>query len=162
VPTGLVDPTHPGRGLCEMCHRNTRFYPANGRGESHFTGDCFLCHDHTAAFGPVVTDANCATCHPAEAALLAKPTLHHDEFTGKCSSCHAEVSPEPGPGHRATSACADCHSATRVADHVPPGIRIPCAQCHDPHGTDNIRLVRDVIHTTPGADRPLRFDDALS
>jgi predicted CXXCH cytochrome family protein len=157
-PTGLVDPAHPGRGLCEMCHRTTRFYPASGRGESHFTGDCTLCHDHAAAFRPVVTDANCAVCHPAEAALLAKPNLHHDKFAARCSSCHAEASPDPGPGHRATSACGECHSAALVADHVPPGIRIPCAQCHEPHGTDNIRLMRDVIHTVQGGDLPLRFD----
>jgi predicted CXXCH cytochrome family protein len=155
--TGFVDPTAPGRGLCEVCHRRTRFYPANGHGESHYSGDCTLCHDHAAGFRPVITDASCPVCHAAEAARLAKANLHHLKFSGKCSSCHAEASPEPGPGHRATSACADCHSAALVATHVPPGVGIPCTQCHEPHGTDNIRLVRDVIHTTGGDDRPLEF-----
>ena len=158
TPPAFVDTTHPGRGLCEICHRTTRFYPASGHGESHFTGDCTLCHDHTAGFLPVISDANCAVCHPSEAALLAKPNLHHERFTGKCSSCHAEVNPDPGPGHRAISACADCHSPALVAAHVPPGTTIPCAQCHEPHGTDNIRLVRNVIHTVQGTDRPIAFD----
>jgi predicted CXXCH cytochrome family protein len=158
VPATFVDQTTPGRGLCEVCHRTTRFYPADGHGESHFTGDCTLCHDHAAGFRPVVTDANCAVCHPDQAARLAKPNLHHLKFAGRCSSCHAEVKPEPGPGHRAISACADCHAPARVAAHVPPNMPIACTDCHEAHGTDNIRLVRDVIHTSPGADRPVQFD----
>ncbi len=157
APLPFVDTARPGHGLCEVCHRSTKFYPANGRGQSHYTGDCTLCHDHAAGFQPVVSDANCAICHPGEAALLAKPTLHHAKFAGACSSCHAEVLPDPGPGHRATAACADCHSSALVTTHVPPGIAVPCMQCHDPHGSDNIRLVRDVIHTSQGTDRPLVF-----
>jgi predicted CXXCH cytochrome family protein len=158
VPGGFVDPTRPGRGLCEVCHRTTKFYLANGRGQPHFTDDCALCHDHAAAFEPVLSDSNCTLCHADEAARLAKSSLHHAEFAGTCSSCHAEVSPAPGPGHRAISACADCHSPDRVASHA-PGVAIPCTQCHEPHGTDNIRLIRDVITTVQGADRPVRFDD---
>jgi predicted CXXCH cytochrome family protein len=159
APSGapFVDPDRPGRGLCETCHRRTRFYRADGRGEPHFTGDCTRCHDHAAGFEPVITDASCGICHTAEAAQLAKPSLHHEKFQGACSSCHAEVKPEPGPGHRAIAACADCHSAARVAEHVPPNMPIACTGCHDPHGSDNIRLMRDVIHTPGGADRPLLF-----
>jgi predicted CXXCH cytochrome family protein len=158
VPGGFVDPATPGRGLCEICHRRTRFYPASGRGESHFTEDCTLCHDHTASFRTAITDASCAVCHPDEAARLAQPSLHQSKFAGTCSSCHAETSPAPGPGHMATSACRDCHSRERVATHVPPGTAIPCTQCHEPHGSDNIRLVRDVIRTFQGDDQPMQFD----
>ena len=156
-PTAFVDVAKPGNGLCEVCHTKTKFYRANGKGQPHFGGDCTLCHDHTAGFRPVVTDENCAICHPAEAALLAKPTRHNAKFAGRCSSCHVEVSPLPGPGHRAIAACEDCHSAARVADHVPPGIRIPCTQCHDAHGSDNIRLMREMLHTAQGTDVPLVF-----
>jgi predicted CXXCH cytochrome family protein len=155
----FVDTARPGRGLCEICHQDTRFYPASGKGEPHYTGDCTLCHDHAAAFRAVADDENCTVCHPTEDAALAKPTLHHDRFAGRCSSCHAEVSPEPGAGHRAASACADCHSPTRVATHVPPGNALPCTQCHDAHGSDNIRLVRDVIRTPTGGDRPMVFEN---
>ncbi len=157
VPGGFVDAATPGHGLCETCHRGTRFYPANGRGESHFTSDCALCHQHEASFQPVVSDANCAVCHADEAARLDKPNLHHNKFAGKCSSCHAEAKTEPGAGHRAISACADCHAPERFATHA-PGVDIPCMQCHEPHGTDNRSLVRDVIHTVQGADQPVHFD----
>jgi predicted CXXCH cytochrome family protein len=155
----FVDPERPGRGLCEVCHQSTRFYPASGHGEAHFTGECTLCHDHAAGFHEVVSDASCDSCHAEEALRLAKPNLHHDRFTGKCSSCHAEVAPEPGPGHRATSPCADCHSAALVATHVPPGEALDCVACHEPHGSDNIRLIRDVVRAPDGTEHALRFDD---
>ena len=155
---GFVDPAMPGHGLCEICHRDTRFYRADGQGEPHFTGDCTRCHDHAVHFEPVITDASCASCHPDEAANLEQPSLHHDKFSGQCSSCHAEQGPDPGPGHRAISACADCHSPERVATHVPPGTAIPCTQCHEPHGSDNIRLIRDVIRTLAGEGKPVHFD----
>jgi hypothetical protein len=156
--TSFVDPLMPGRGLCEICHRTTRFYPASGHGESHFTDECTVCHDHAAGFRPGVSYANCSICHAAETARLAKPNLHHTEFGDRCSACHPDAGRDPGPGHRATAACSDCHSTARVATHA-PGIAIPCSQCHEPHGTDNIRLVRDVIHTVQGTDQPVRFDN---
>ena len=56
VAGGFVTPDKPGRGLCEVCHRDTRFYPANGRGEPHFTGDCADCHVHEAGFRFVAGD----------------------------------------------------------------------------------------------------------
>jgi predicted CXXCH cytochrome family protein len=161
VPGGFVDPAHPGRGLCEVCHRDTKVWRADGRGAPHFTDECTICHDHTAGFAPVVSDASCAICHTDQAAKLAGDSLHHDEFTGRCSACHAEVKPAPGPGHRAIAACADCHSAALVATHVPPGLALPCTACHDAHGSGNARLIADVIHTTPGEDRAMRFDNVM-
>ncbi len=147
----------PGRGLCEACHRDTKFYRADGHGQPHFTDDCALCHDHTAAFRPAVGDASCAICHTAEAARLAKSGLHHTKFAERCSACHAQATPEPGPGHRATAACNDCHAAERVSAHTPSGKLIPCTQCHEPHGSDNASLIREMIHTPQGTDRTVHF-----
>jgi hypothetical protein len=149
----FVDPGAPGDGLCEVCHRRTEVYRADGHGDAHFTEPCTLCHEHAAGFLPVVAEKNCAVCHAAQAARLARPSRHAERFD--CSACHAEVDAAPGPGHRATPACADCH---RQVTHAPAGA---CTSCHDPHGTDNARLVLDVIRTPGGGDVPVRFDGSL-
>ena len=155
---GFTDPAAPGDGLCEVCHRDTAFYRADGRGNPHFTESCVLCHAHPAGFAPVVGEQNCEVCHTAEATRFAKPSGHSDEFT--CGACHAEVAPSPGPGHRSVAACGDCHADR--ATHAPAGVApFPCTQCHDPHGTDNTHLVLEAIVTPQGAARPIRFDNLL-
>jgi predicted CXXCH cytochrome family protein len=157
VASGFVDPTKPGRGLCEMCHKKTKVYRADGTGEPHHTDDCTICHAHADGFHPVIDqDASCTVCHTDEATSLEKRSLHHDRFTGRCSACHAERSPDPGPGHRAVAACADCHSQVLVPSHE-PGVAIACTSCHDAHGSDNIRLVRDVVRTVQGTDAAMQF-----
>jgi predicted CXXCH cytochrome family protein len=157
APGGFTNPDAPGTGVCETCHRRTDFYRANGKGKPHFTQTCTLCHEHDAGFRPVIAEKNCAICHPDEAALFQKSSLHSSNF--ECTGCHAEVSPKPGPGHRSVPACTDCHD---TATHSPPGVAaFPCTQCHDPHGTDNIRLVRDTITTPQGAERPITFNNLL-
>jgi predicted CXXCH cytochrome family protein len=44
--------SHPGTGVCEVCHTTTRFYNNTGTGESHFTQACYPCHPHSRAFIP--------------------------------------------------------------------------------------------------------------
>jgi predicted CXXCH cytochrome family protein len=157
TPGGFTDPEHPGKGLCEVCHRHTDFYRADARDKPHFTESCILCHDHEAGFRPVITDRNCTICHAAEGALFAKASLHSSRFV--CSACHAEASALPGPGHRTTAACADCHENRT---HAPPGYApFACTQCHDPHGTDNAKLLLDVIQTTQGGQQLIHFDNLL-
>jgi hypothetical protein len=154
-PGGFTDPAAPGSGLCEACHRKTEFFRRDGAGAPHFTEPCTLCHRHEAGFGIVVAEGNCAVCHADQAARRAgKPSAHS---TLECGRCHAELAPAPGPGHRAEAACGSCHQDT--AAHAPGGNAIPCAQCHEPHGTDNTHLVRDLLTTTQGAQVPIRFDN---
>jgi hypothetical protein len=154
-PGGFTDPANPGHGLCENCHRTTKFYRSDGTGDPHFTATCTDCHAHADHFAPVADDANCALCHVVQAAQFAKPSGHSARFA-ECSGCHAEVSPTPGPGHRAVESCETCHATP--ATHAPPGVpALPCAQCHNPHGSDNIRLVGDVLHTVQGTNVPIHF-----
>ena len=154
APGGLASPTDPGSGMCEVCHRKTDVYPASGHGDSHFTANCPLCHDHTQAFAPVANDQNCMLCHQDEAARHTIPSGHSGQT---CATCHAERNPTPGPDHRATEACQTCHPATQT--HAPNGMALPCVQCHDPHGSTNTKLVREIITTPSGADRPIAFDN---
>ena len=156
APGGFTDPTDPGRGLCEVCHRKTDVYRRDGKGKPHFTDSCTLCHLHANHFEPTVTESNCSLCHADEAARFAKPSGHSARF--ECNGCHTEVSPVPGPDHRAIEACQSCHPDRAThAPNGPPGL--PCTQCHNPHGTDNINLVLDVLTTTGGAQVPIRFDN---
>lgn len=156
APGGFTDPMDPGSGLCEICHRRTAYYGRSG-GQEHFTESCTLCHAHTAGFDAVADEQNCAICHPQEAARLAKPSQHGERFL--CGDCHEEISPAPGPAHRTILDCADCHT---TQTHAPTGAApLPCVQCHDAHGTDNIKLVLEEVMTTSGALRTIQFDNLL-
>jgi predicted CXXCH cytochrome family protein len=44
--------SHPGTGICEVCHTTTRFYTSDGMGQPHFTTACYPCHPHTRGFLP--------------------------------------------------------------------------------------------------------------
>lgn len=44
--------SHPGTGVCEVCHDTTRFYNNTGTGAPHFTFPCYTCHPHGAGFTP--------------------------------------------------------------------------------------------------------------
>jgi predicted CXXCH cytochrome family protein len=44
--------THPGTGVCEVCHTTTRHYRSDGMGEPHFTTACSPCHTHPRGFAP--------------------------------------------------------------------------------------------------------------
>ncbi|MFN8544964.1 MAG: cytochrome c3 family protein [Candidatus Binatia bacterium] len=151
----FVAAARPGTGLCEVCHRDTTAYAADGRSAAHYTDRCTACHDHAVGFQPVATKDNCAICHADETARLATPSDHHDRFD--CGGCHAEVSPTPGKDHRAVTACTDCHATP--ATHAPGGNAVACAQCHDPHGSSNVSLVRDQIRTPQGTLHPIRLDN---
>ncbi|HWP66454.1 MAG TPA: hypothetical protein VNO26_11120 [Candidatus Limnocylindria bacterium] len=153
APGGFTNPEAPGTGLCEVCHRTTRYYRADGSGESHFTAPCADCHDHHAGFQVATGPDSCPLCHEAEAARFALPSGHSSTF--ECTGCHAEIEPTPGPGHRAISPCAACHDN---ATHAPGGAALPCAQCHEPHGTANLALVREELETTQETRVPIRFD----
>jgi predicted CXXCH cytochrome family protein len=44
--------SHPGTGLCEICHTTTRYYRSDGSGAPHFALPCYPCHPHPVGFLP--------------------------------------------------------------------------------------------------------------
>ena len=44
--------SHPGTGVCEVCHTTTRHYTSDGMGQPHFTTTCTDCHTHPRSFLP--------------------------------------------------------------------------------------------------------------
>jgi predicted CXXCH cytochrome family protein len=44
--------TRPGSGICEVCHKDTAFYRADGGGLAHFEFSCLPCHRHSVGFSP--------------------------------------------------------------------------------------------------------------
>src|SRR5262249_59663408 len=76
-----------------------------------------------------------------------------------CPPGRAVTSPAPDPGLRAIEACQTCHPDPQT--HAPGGTPLPCTQCHDPHGSQNIDLVREIITTPSGANRPIQFNSLL-
>lgn len=55
--SGLADGSfasvsHPGTGVCEICHTTTQFYRSDGSGAVHFPYTCFTCHPHAGGFAP--------------------------------------------------------------------------------------------------------------
>ncbi len=100
---------------------------------------------------------SCVFCHEGPGYQLFE-NGGHGGFDLRCESCHADLRPnDPGPGHRAVPACADCH-AEQMTHHDPaPAAENQCVVCHTPHGSPNLLLVRRTIETPDGMRLPVEL-----
>lgn len=94
----------------------------------------------------------CLDCHRA---LVSVSAPHPVAAMGLCTTCHAEnaadTTQRPGRPHRSLAwragegaQCADCHAEaadTTERTHLPARLGL-CAECHDPHGSNNPRMLK--------------------
>ncbi|HEX6813924.1 MAG TPA: cytochrome c3 family protein [Planctomycetota bacterium] len=139
---------------CLQCHRDERALQHVKQGHHERAGvGCVECHAplHGATRIHVADAAEqaCRRCHPAVAAEFAFPN-HHPVPEGRmrCASCH-DVH---GDRHRVRDLelterrCVECHpryGGPFVFAHQ-AGRRDGCVVCHEPHGTSNRRLLKQV------------------
>jgi predicted CXXCH cytochrome family protein len=97
-------------------------------------------------------DGPCLDCHQA---LVNVRSPHPAAATGLCTACHVEnvrdTTARQGRPHRSYAwregegaQCADCHPGvadTTARTHVPARAGL-CTACHDPHGTNNPRMLK--------------------
>jgi predicted CXXCH cytochrome family protein len=129
---------------------------------------CFLCHPRQRfaleTIHDPVREGDCGACHPAHGAanegLLSKP-FPIEQYAGfaparygLCLECHDE-SALTDPDRAADTGFADgtrnlhaLHLRDRVSKselgtRVQPGVT--CRNCHDPHATEDPRLIRRVL-----------------
>ena len=150
---------------CALCHQSVD--PASSR----FDGLGVLAPSKTAFPGhaAVIPSQQCQNCHDEDSLHISGVSADDDrivqaDITTFCQYCHDANATDDavftGPENVAEVA------ATRVSTHsnqsagytppIPPiendptGFRRECADCHDPHGTSNIRMVNTTLDGTPG------------
>jgi predicted CXXCH cytochrome family protein len=120
-------------------------------GASQFSGQ---------ASSPEEVFGQCAFCHDAIASSLFSYG-HADLEVTSCEFCHDQnLTPgKVGLGHRNVPACTDCHSGQMTHNDPAAGTVGECVQCHTPHGSSNIFLVRQRIAVPSGAIANIVFNN---
>lgn len=166
--------TAEGNELCLACHGDKQ--PEPGQLLLHApvrSEPCVACHEphsseaeHLLRQGTDSREADenlCLRCHANIAAQIAKPTQHAAVDLG-CSTCHTTHKSEPaetpeGVFHLSEAQpelCLTCHdaedTALKQAHLQQPFASSRCTGCHNPHGSDQAKLINNFVHP-PFADR---------
>lgn len=127
-------------GMCTMCHEphqsdNRRLLKAKPVGEL-----CKNCHNAAMFAGETVhgpvADGNCIGCHEPHASEHGK--LVKAATPELCFGCHNRMLRDPQG--RALPAAKGSFDDEALGKHMPFGAGM-CAMCHEPHASDNHRLL---------------------
>lgn len=151
-----------GAALCFACHSQQEKQWSSGTVHGAVQkGQCTACHNPHVASQPHLLRASgpslCLACHGEVQARLQAKTPH-PPAQEDCLTCH-------GP-HNSTSAgllqtplpelCGNCHDLTDKAfkeKHLQAeGEKLACSGCHDPHGSQDPRLLAEVSTHPPFAE----------
>ena len=157
----------PVRNLCLSCHNDfaTELKNAKVTHPPVKDGPCTACHNpHGSSVSKILKQKIpelCIECHGKIAKKLAGVKVPHKPLSqeGGCSSCH---SAHYSDNKRLLpfdemSACLNCHDKDNLGTPPLRNMKIDledkkylhgpikkgqCAACHDPHGSDNFRMLR--------------------
>jgi hypothetical protein len=59
--TGFIQPDN--RGICQVCHKDTKYFRSGVAETSHPTRNCLQCHKHKGPGGAFAPSGGCDTCH---------------------------------------------------------------------------------------------------
>jgi predicted CXXCH cytochrome family protein len=146
---------------CRWCHnellKGSREAPVQSLHKPVENGSCLACHEpHLSRKKNLLIDRapECKACHEELYAKLKSDRFVHGPLSmGDCRLCHTiHSSREDSLLSQAKEAlCVGCHSELSTPADTPPEKRphpmIPegeCANCHDPHSSQNELLMRRV------------------
>lgn len=157
-----------GNDLCLTCHGDKQ--PEDSQLQLHppvRREQCIVCHDpHSSEAeslllrpteGSTPEENLCLGCHTNITEQLKKETPHGAIEFG-CSTCHTTHKSEPedsfeGQFHLTVSSpdlCLTCHDiedeTLQTAHSGQPFQTAQCSGCHNPHGSDNAKLLNNYIH----------------
>jgi trimeric autotransporter adhesin len=164
----------PDVSACQACHVSNSTSHRNGAVDL-VAGGCLGCHAGAAPAWNSATRLDCTSCHAATPAVLpngvAAPYKANFALSGhgqypasnQCTVCHdpnsRHISGSLGSYTRLrllndNNLCASCHNTATVgiafrnmSTHVTPdGRALGCRDCHDPHGSSNLSMIRSQIN----------------